>query len=311
MSKILFIINPAGHGGAGLVAWEAFQTLWPGAVDPNDVRITGRAGHAREIAAASEGYDVLAAVGGDGTVGEVISAVMDREGSKPRVAIIPAGTGNDIARHMGVRAMDRAVRALREGCARAVDLIRIDSQVGGRPAHIYAFLLVSVGFSATPGIRPWMKRLLGPTGAYYLGALIQVFGYRCPQMTIRADHKDYSGPIWMATIGNAPSSAGGSMSMSPGAEIDDGELNLSIITDSGVSRFHLAAKLMPKIASGKHVDEPEVTYFPARVVEIRSDPPAIIDVDGDLFGTTPASFSVCPSAVQILTVKSDKKEDGS
>jgi len=316
VSKTLYIINPAGRGGAALEAWDTFRALWPDGVDPGDVRTTQRPGHAREIAVAVEGYDVLAAVGGDGTVGEVISGVMDRKGPRPRVAIIPAGTGNDIARHMGVRTMDCAVRALREGHARRVDLIRVDGRVDAGPAHTYAFLLANVGFSAIPGIRPWMKRMLGPTAAYYMGALAQVFAYRCPQMTVRADGREYSGPIWMATIGNAPSSSGGSMCLSPGAELDDGELNLAIINFSGASKYGTVAKLMPRIASGAHVNEPEVTYFPAKRIEIRSDPPAIVDADGDLFGTTPATFTVCPGAIQILTPetrqdeRADKDEDG-
>jgi len=306
VGRIFYIINPAGRGGAGIKAWKAFRELWPDAVDQDDVRFTERPGHAREIAAGAGDCDVLAVVGGDGTVGEVISAVMDREGAKPRVATIPAGTGNDIARHMGVHTVAEAVRALRKGHARSVDLIRIDARVDNRPAHIYAFLLANVGFSAIPGVSPWMKRLLGPTGAYYLGTLVQVFAYRCPRMTVRADGREHSGPIWMVTIGNAPSSSGGSMCLSPGAEFDDGELNITIINFSGTSKSGLITRLMPKIAGGTHVKEPDVDYFPAKRIEIESDPPAIVDMDGDLFGTTPATFTVCPNAIRILTPETGK-----
>jgi diacylglycerol kinase family enzyme len=57
---------------------------------------------------------------------------------------------------------------------------------------------------------------------------------------------------------------------------------------------------LPKVASGAHVNEPGVRYFPARRIEVDSDPPAIIEIDGDLFGMTPATFAVCPNAVQVL-----------
>ena len=97
------------------------------------------------------------------------------------------------------------------------------------------------------------------------------------------------------------------MRLSPGAEFDDGELNLAIITFSGVSKFGMTARLMPKIASGTHVAEPEVIYFPSKRIEIQSDPPAIVDADGDLFGTTPATFTVCPRAIRILTLEIKKE----
>ena len=76
MSNILYIINPAGHGGAGKKVWERMQSTLPDRIDPDDVHFTERQGHAREIAAAAEGYDIVAAVGGDGTVGEVLSGIM-------------------------------------------------------------------------------------------------------------------------------------------------------------------------------------------------------------------------------------------
>ena len=75
-----------------------------------DVRYTERPGHAREIAAAAAGCDLIVAVGGDGTTGEVLSGIMDRASPRPRLAILPAGTGNDIARHVGAFPLERGDR---------------------------------------------------------------------------------------------------------------------------------------------------------------------------------------------------------
>jgi diacylglycerol kinase family enzyme len=76
MSSILYIINPAGHGGAGIKVWEKLQSKWPDQIDSKDVHFTERQGHAREIATSAEGYDILTAVGGDGTVGEILTGIM-------------------------------------------------------------------------------------------------------------------------------------------------------------------------------------------------------------------------------------------
>lgn len=299
MSDALYIINPAGHGGAGIKAWEAFSALWPHPIDPKNAIVTERPGHAREIASSAEGYETLVAVGGDGTVGEVISGIMSRGHPALKLGTVPAGTGNDIGRNIGIRSVDDAVRALRGGRTKAFDIIRVDSRVDGRPAQTYGFLCSAVGFSAIPMIRPWMKRLLGPTGAYYLATILQIIAYQDTYMTVRTESREHKGRTWLILVGNAESTAGGSMRLAPGARTDDGELNISVFPTG--SRIGMATRLMPKIASGQHVNEPDIDYFPASSVKIESEPPAVVELDGDLRGTTPATISVCPQAVRIVT----------
>lgn len=299
VKKVLFIINPAGQGGAGASAWDRFGTLWTEPIDPGDSVVTTGPGHAREIAATTDGYDIFAAVGGDGTVGEVMSGIMDRQGPRPRLAIIPGGTGNDIALSVGIRTLEDCVRSLRGGRTRAIDLMRVHSLVDGQPAQRHAFLFGAVGFSSYPMVKPWMKRLLSPKGAYYLGTFLKALVYRSPQMTIRTDNREQSGLTWVVVVGNAEKSAGGSMCLAPGARIDDGELKITIIPSN--PRFKMITRLMPRIASGAHTTEPGISYFPARNIEIDSDPPALLDLDGDIFGTTPVRFTICPQALVVST----------
>ncbi len=308
MGRTLYIINPAGHGGTGLRAWERFRTLWPGQIPHEHAVVTNRSGHAREVATSADGYEIVAAVGGDGTVGEVISAIMDRQASKPKLAIIPAGTGNDIARHAGIHSVEDSVRALRVDNPHAFDIIRADYQVDGEPGHSFAFLMVSIGFSANAMIRPWMKRLLGPTGAYYLAAFLEILAYRPPFLTVSADGQERSKSVsWMTMVGNVEYSSGGSMCIAPGAHCDDGELNVTIFPVK--SKFRMITHLLPKVATGEHIKDAGVSYFPARKIEIDSDPPAILDLDGDILGRTPATLTVCPGALKILTLETKEEKN--
>jgi YegS/Rv2252/BmrU family lipid kinase len=297
MSHILFIINPAGRGGMGMSVWNEFKSVWPDPIDSADVIVTERPGHAREIAATRIDYAILAVVGGNGALGEVMTGIMERQGLKPKVAIIPAGTGNDIARNLGIFSIDDAVDALQVEHARHVDLIRIDCRAGQK----YAFLMGNVGFSANARIKPWMKRYLGPKAAYYLSTILQSMTYRAPHMTVRWEKQEYSGRVWMVIVANVDRVGGGGMCIAPGAQFDDGELNVSIIPSR--SKFTMLTRMLPKAASGRFVNEPGVLYFPTKKIEVDSDPPVILDIDGDIFSMTPATIMVCPKAVQVITLE--------
>jgi diacylglycerol kinase (ATP) len=305
MSDMLYIINPAGRRGAGVKAWKAFQESWSDAIAPEHVIVTEGPGHAREIATSADGYDTFATIGGDGTVGEVISGIMDRGEPDLRIAIIPAGTGNDIGRHVGIRSEADATDALRSDCSRRFDIIRVDSQVNGQAARRYGFLTGAVGFSSIPKIRPWMKRLLGPAGAYYLATVLQILVHQPTNMTMRTEGRERSGRTWLILARNVESTAGGSMRLAPGARSDDGEPKISVFPWG--SRISMPTRLMPKIASGEHINEPDVDYFSDRKIEIESDPAAIVELDGDLCGWTPATITVCPSAVRIMTPVAARK----
>jgi len=308
MNNVLNIINPAGNGGAGLNVWESFKEAWAEPIDPANVVFTDRPGQARDIAAAGNGYDILAAAGGDGTVGEVLSGIMDRPEPRPRLAIIPCGTGNDIAQNAGIFSEADAIDALRKGTSHAFDLIRIDRQVDGHDEHRYAFLFANAGFSSIPMLKPWMKRILGATCAYYLATLLQTIVYRSPHMVVRIDGREHVGQTFLVVVGNAEYAAGGCMRIAPGASTNDGVLNVSII--ESVSIYKVVTKLFASIAKGTHINEPEVSYFTGRKIEVHSEPPAVLDLDGELFGTTPATISVCPSVVEVICSKNVRTRSG-
>ena len=302
MAKILYIVNRAALGGTGARAWERFRSLWPYQVAAENILITAGPGHAREIATTCKGYEIIAAVGGDGTASEILSGIMDREGPRPVLAVIPAGTGNDIAHNVGILSIEDAVAALRQGHTQLFDLIRIDCQYDGQPSHRYAILSCWVGFAVVSAnlLKPWMKRLLGATGAYYLSTFLGLILHRPPQMTVRCQNQEYSARSWVVLVANAEWMAGGSMRVGPGARMDDGELNVTIVPPWSKAKALLK---MPKLANGSHVNEPDIQYFTAKKIEVDCVQPAILEMDGDTFGTTPATFTVCPSAVRIVSAK--------
>jgi len=299
MSRILFIVNPAAFGGLGSASWERFAAEWQDAVAPKDVVVTNAPGHATEVAASADGYMVVAAVGGDGTVREVVGGIMARGGDRPELAILPGGTGNDVARSLGILTIADGIAALQAGRTAALDLIRIDCHNDGSPVQRYACLTASAGVSAVVihCLKPWMKRVLGAERAYMLATVLAVLRYRPTHMTVRCSEGEQRGPILMVNVGNAEWESGGSMRMSPGAQVDDGRLNVCLI--AAAPKLRLLRKL-PLILTGDHIYEPEVSYFPVTGIEVDSDPPVGLQMDGDAFGLTPATFTVCPGALRVL-----------
>ena len=294
MANTHYIINPASNGGAGMRIWKAFTSIWPQPIDSADISFTDHPGHAQEMARILD-CGLIVVAGGDGTVGEVMSGILERPEPRPKMAIIPCGTGNDIARCANFLTLDEAVQVLREGASRRFDLIRVDRET--EPRH--AFLFANAGFSSIPRMKPWMKRLLGATGAYYLATLFEAISFRPRRMNITVDGQSYCAPTFLIMAGNAEFAGGGSMRIAPGALTDDGLLNISIIRP--VSRFRLIFKLFSSIADGSFIHEPEVTSLTGKTVDVRCDPPAALDLDGELFGTTPATFSVVPKGIEILS----------
>ena len=299
MGSTLYIVNPAAHGGSRVGAWDRFRSQWPDEIDPADVRRTEGPEHATRIAAECEGCDVIAAVGGDGTVNEIVQGIMDRPEPRPRLVVIPAGTGNDIARNVGLRSVEDAVAALKGDCVKSHDLIGIDCRAGGEPAHRYGFLYGNVGFSPRPMLRPWMKRILGPKVTYYLATLLQFLVFRAPRMTARWQEGEYDDIAWIIMVCNAERTGGDSMCIAPGARTDDGELNVTIVPAR--PKPVMIAKVLPKVPTGAHIHEAGIQYFPTTKIEVTTDPPVLLEIDGEIFGATPATFTVCPGAIQVLT----------
>lgn len=306
MAKILYVVNTNPFRGRGYDVWKKFRSAWPEEVRPEDIVLTKRSGHAREIAADCKEYDIIASIGGDGTASDILSGIMDRPKPRPALAIIPGGTTNIMAHNLGIRSIEDAIALLHEGCMRPFDIMRIDCRVNGSPAYKYSFLACNVGFAAIAYkmLGTWMERVFGSKRARYLRAIVAMIIYRPTRITMRSEGQEYSGRTKAVLIGNAEWILEDNLQIAPGTSLDDGKLNVTIVpTQTKVRDF----SNISKIAAGGHIKEKGVLYFPAKRCEIESDPPAGLAIDGEFFGTTPATVTLCPRAVQVVSPKASSK----
>lgn len=295
MTKTLYIVNPAGNGGAGIKVWGKFKDLWGNDIDENDIVFTKRPLHGIEIASRAEGYSTIVSVGGDGTVNEVMQGVL-KNNFKPSLAIIPAGTGNDIARNVGIGSLLDAVKALRENRSKKYDILQTEY---GQEVK-YSFLTTNFGFSANHRIKPWMKRLLGATTAYYLATFLEIILFHPWKMNVEWESGEYSGRTTMVIIANVERTSGGSMILGPGASPFDGKMTVTIVPYK--SKASCLFNEFPNLPKGKVSEIPGVKFFQTNQISVKSEPETDMDIDGDNHGRTPALVKILPLSVKIISL---------
>ncbi len=250
---------------------------------------TERTGHAAELTRqfAQQGVPLIVAAGGDGTAGEVAHGMV---GTHARMGILPLGTGNDFARCVGIpQNLPEAVEALFTGTPRRVDL----GVVNGR----HFLNIAGCGFDAAVAHRVNRGyRFLNGTAAYIAAVLQTLATFQPAQMHITIDADSLTERILLCSVANSQSYGGG-MRIAPFAQVDDGLLDVCIA--KAVSKLEFV-RVFPRVFKGTHIAHPRFLMLQANRVIVESVPPVPVLVDGDVMGTTPAQFAVCPGAIEVI-----------
>lgn len=298
--RVCCIVNPAAAGGQARERWTTARAALRRAGFILEERFTEAQGDGIRLArAAAADFDHLVAAGGDGTVAEVASGLI-QSGAPASLALMPMGTGNDVATQLGIRSCDTAVDVLvAGGPPRQLDAIEVRSSEGGREVVRHALLFAAVGFAGEllRQTTPRVKRWFGPRFCYSVGFLRALASYRPPEVRVETDDERFAGRWLHVCAGNSAWAGGGAMHLSPGARWDDGALDLCLI--QALSRAATAVQF-PKLVRGTFVGHPAVRYFRGTRLAIATDEPIPLQLDGDLVGSTPATFSIRPGAVRIL-----------
>jgi len=261
-----------------------------------DVLFSQRPGHLTELAReAAAGADLLVAVGGDGTVNEVVNGIA---GLDVELALIPRGTGGDFVRTFGIpRKLEQAVEVALRGRTREIDLGkgRYRSWAGGEGESYFANI-ASAGMSGAIAKRTneTSKALGGKVS--YAWATVAVFArWRNDEVRVRVDGEEHAGRMHDVIVANCRY-LGGGMKMVPEAEPDDGLLDVLLIGDLTKRDLLLT---MPKTYRGTHLPHPKATLLRGTTVEIDAPEPLPVELDGEQPGTTPIRFEIVPRAVRL------------
>ena len=286
------IANPAARRGRRL-AEHARKAITKRGVEC-DVVFTERPGHAAQLALAhAPHYDAIFVLGGDGTVMEVAGALA---GSDARVGVLAGGTGNLLARALGIPlAIHRAIPALLEGTELLIDVGRFDS--GGRFAIAAG---VGIDASMVRDTPPWLKRRLGVLAYTLMGtraALRAIWkrDYFLARVTVDGETQERRAAAVM--IANFGAVLGNRITLGPAIRTDDGYLDGCIFSPHTLGD---ALRVMWRLLRADFRSDPCMWYARGRSVRVETTPALPWQADGELMGTTPFSVVVEPLAVRLL-----------
>jgi diacylglycerol kinase (ATP) len=301
LGRLRLIVNP--HSGSGKVAAALpgiSSALDAQGLDHDVVETSGPAS-ATQLArdALEEGCEFLVAVGGDGTVHEVVNGMFtDDEPTAPRavLGVVSAGSGCDFARTFGLNIPpERLAKHFATETIQPIDVGRMTYlDHDGNPATRLFANIAEVGYGAecvrkAARYPRWMGRF-----RYLFAAYGAIRSMPRPEATVSLAHTDATRPLVNLVVANAQFFGGG-MKVAPRALPDDGRFNVQIFSGSRSQVFVLTTK----IYKGEHLPHPDISEYQSPTVEVDPSVPLPVEADGEYLGTTPATFSLLPKALRL------------
>lgn len=303
MTRAVCVVNPHSGGGRTGARWPAIAQRLQAAGLACEPRFTTKPGEGAQLAAAAlrEGAELVVAVGGDGTVHEVVNGFFD--GATPvrpgaRLGVIPAGSGSDLIKTLGLPADPAAaVDRLARGTERVIDLARVSyHDLNGAPAQRLSINIASVGMAAA--VLEKMATLPGwvhGQARYALGSLLSFADLRPFELTWRVDGVEQPRTrALILAVGNARYFGAG-MHMMPQAVNDDGLLDAVVVAERPVWELLPA---FARVYAGTHLELGLCSSARGRRIEIDADAP--VEIDGEIAGRGPAVIEVVPGALRVV-----------
>jgi diacylglycerol kinase (ATP) len=309
MPDTLFIINPTSARGTTLNRWQAVRKELVTAGISFAERHTTHPGDALETTttAIKTGIKRIIAVGGDGTLNDVLNGYLDAGGAAidrdAAIGLVPSGTGSDFRRSIGLLKKADSIRALTESQTRLIDAMKVEFEnQNGEKISRHSMNVVSFGLGGevTTYVNNWRETLpnwIGGKARFVAAAVLALKQFKNKNVRVTIDDRPALAiQSNLIVVGNGRF-AGGGMMLAPKAELDDGLLD--VILTSSATRFDVIGELR-RIYVGGLLKNPKVSLYRARTVAIDSGEKLAIDIDGETVGFTPARVSILPLAVQFI-----------
>ncbi len=312
---VTFVVNARSPQVRGAARLDALRTavgrLFPGA----GWSLTSGPGDAASLArsAASGGADLVVAVGGDGTINEVVNGILTARDAEPgglsgaasgggaALGILPAGSGSDFARSLAIpRDVAGALAVLGAGRRRRIDAGRIvcaplDAGAASERADRFFINMGGCGASAQVADRFNRRQFPGALG-YAAASVMTTLTYRWPRVEIWTDDGAPRAVTLNMLFACNGEYRGGGMRVGRGASLDDGLL--LVVEAAGIGRLRTILE-WPRLYGGHLERVRGVRVTSARRVEVRSEEDVLVDCDGEVIGRLPAVYEIVPAAITV------------
>ncbi len=303
--KIAAVVNPQSAGGKTAREWPQLAAALESRLGPVVTRFTGEPGAGIAITRGllREGFDLIVAVGGDGTINEAANGFFHQDSLvRPQAAlgILPLGTGGDFRRTLGIPAAVEAIETLASGVPTLIDVGKASFRAhSGGQASRYFVNLASFGMGGQVAAQSknFMSMFGGKAGFFW--ATVKTFlSYRGRQVSLALDGSATRLPFFITNVavGNGQFHGGG-MRPCPAAVPNDGIFDVTVITYAG------ALKLLSSISmlySGEVYSHPKVSHFQAARILAESASATEIEIDGEPLGTLPLEITLLPRQLRVL-----------
>lgn len=303
--KAFAIVNPAAGRGRAAKLWPLVARGIEGSLGGLEAAVTSYPGQARELSynAASAGYDLIIAAGGDGTANEVATGLFEAEQDRTRRAsllLLPLGTGCDLLRSLAPgRSLDDFCHTLLAPLERTIDAgqVRFEDSRGESQTRIFLNVAsFGCGGQVARSVSLRDKRYGGRIG-FQLATARALAGYKDQFVTLSFNGPpEESRPVTNFAVCNGRYFGGG-MLVAPHAESDDGQFDLT--QWAGYSLFDFLLQ-KAKLYDGRHLQDVRTDSFRSPRLAAKSEEQVLLEIDGEYVGQLPATFEVVPRAFNIL-----------
>lgn len=296
--KWFAVSNPVSGGGRGARDRGRIATLLREAGLEVELAVSAHPGHTIALAqqAARAGFRRFIAIGGDGTLNEMVNGVIAGGAvgkGEATIGLVPVGRGNDWARTHRIPSRYRdAVAVISRGKTVGHDVGVAD--LGNEVDHRYFMNAAGVGFDAHVVQRTRDDRL--GAVSYLLALPGSLLSFRAPELVLRSQDHQIAGRVFLA-FASINRYCGGGMLVAPDAKFDDGLLDVTVVDEVSLPELLLNLK---KLFDGSLPAYRKVRTFRAESLEISGPQPAMSEADGELIGATPIRFSVLPRHINVI-----------
>ena len=301
-NKYHFILNPVAGRGKAYHAIKKIRSMLREFIIDHKISITDAPCHATELAKESlMSEDVVVAVGGDGTINEVMNGLVN---SKKALGILPFGSGNDFAKATNIpHNIHEAIRVIINNKRKLIDIGKVTTSnqiknIFKLSEERYFINGIGVGFDASVAYESSKIKILRGLPLYITSIFKALLTYRIPNFSLQLDDEDFNNRYFLIAVGNGQSSGGG-FYLTPNAKLDDSKFDVCYVDNITLLEI---IKFFPSVLKGLHGKYKKVHFTQAKRISVASVDGFFVHADGEIVGNniSKVEISIIPKAMEVI-----------